>query len=146
MEKTVSGLQNTMENKANVKLLAVLESVSPVISLAPSLIRLNHSNTLDANTTGAKKVGATTSELRRMVVSPNFRRRGIAQKLIKRAIEHARERGVEHIYLTTLSYQAAAVKMYLKLNWEVKKHYKPTILFDKLWAYELLLDVNTCNL
>ncbi|KAF4614801.1 hypothetical protein D9613_003493 [Agrocybe pediades] len=101
---------------------------------------------MNANSPGATQIGSTTSELRRMVVSKDYRRRGIAQRLIKAVVEHAKERGVEQIYLTTSSYQDAAVKMYLKLGWAVKRHFNPTFLFEKVYIYELILDVNTCKL
>ncbi|KAF6758616.1 acyl-CoA N-acyltransferase [Ephemerocybe angulata] len=56
-------------------------------------------------------------ELRRMYVSDDFRRRGIAGKLINTLIAHARERGVGMIVLSTTTYQELARMMYQRLGW-----------------------------
>ncbi|KAF6758512.1 acyl-CoA N-acyltransferase [Ephemerocybe angulata] len=59
----------------------------------------------------------TQSELRRMSVSEDYRRRGIAMELINTLVLHARKRGLKKVVLSTTSYQGSARSLYKKLGW-----------------------------
>ncbi|GLB35633.1 putative FR47-like protein [Lyophyllum shimeji] len=61
--------------------------------------------------------GVLRGELRRMVVSPFYRRRGIAALLIKTLLAHGSKHGVPAIILTTTHFQEDAINMYEKLGW-----------------------------
>ncbi|KAF7353972.1 N-acetyltransferase domain-containing protein [Mycena venus] len=62
-----------------------------------------------------------TAEVRRMVVAPKYRRRGIAKRLVNILIEHAESvRGLDSIELGTNEFQPAARKLFEGLGWEFK--------------------------
>jgi ribosomal protein S18 acetylase RimI-like enzyme len=82
-----------------------------------------------------------TAELRRMAVSPNYRRQGIAVQLINAAVAHGRSQGIQSIYLTTSSYQPAAIKMYHKLGWELQSITEIPIRFEKIRVHKFQLDL-----
>ncbi|KAL0569751.1 hypothetical protein V5O48_012212 [Marasmius crinis-equi] len=73
----------------------------------------------------------TKAELRRMFVSPDFRGHGIAKKLMNALLDHAREQGLEEVYLQTTGLNDKAVIMYQKTGWElVKKHVWRRLLLE----------------
>ncbi|KAF8061790.1 acyl-CoA N-acyltransferase [Lyophyllum atratum] len=61
--------------------------------------------------------GVIRGELRRMNVSPHYRRQGIAGLLVRTLIAHARKHGVPAVVLTTTHFQETAITMYKKLGW-----------------------------
>ncbi|KAF9254528.1 acyl-CoA N-acyltransferase [Marasmius fiardii PR-910] len=61
----------------------------------------------------------TEGELRRMLVSPAFRGHGIAKKLMSALLEHARDRGLKQVFLSTTALNDKAVVMYMKTGWEL---------------------------
>ncbi|KAF4615011.1 hypothetical protein D9613_003496 [Agrocybe pediades] len=93
---------------------------------------------LDSNTHNSNE---TTSELRHLVVSRKFRRRGIAQQLVTAAVEHAKELGTKTLFLTTSSYQRAALGLYQKLGWTKQEIRRVSVLFDNIDIYALQLDL-----
>jgi len=83
----------------------------------------------------------TTAELRRVVVSPNHQRQGIAIQLVNAAVTHGKSQGIQSIFLTTSSYQPAAIKMYQKLGWEVQSITEIPIRFGKIRVHKFHLDL-----
>ncbi|KAJ6500949.1 acyl-CoA N-acyltransferase [Mycena sanguinolenta] len=63
-----------------------------------------------------------TAELRRIVVGPKYRRRGVAKRLVGAVIEHAESvRGLDSIDLGTSEFQPAAKRLFQGLGWEFQK-------------------------
>ena len=69
------------------------------------------------------KDGVLDGELRRMSVSPQHRRLGIARILLHTLINHARANKVRSISLGTTEYQLPAHRLYEKFGW-VEEHRK----------------------
>jgi len=67
---------------------------------------------------GLEPCGAGAVELRRMYVAPEFRRRGIARRLLARAESIALEMGYRRIDLSTSELQAAALALYRHAGYE----------------------------
>lgn len=63
------------------------------------------------------KEGTLQGELRRMIVSPEYRRRGISTSLVRTLVAHARKNGVPSIFLLTSQFNIAARQLYKKLGW-----------------------------
>jgi len=78
-----------------------------------------------------------------MVVSPDYRRRGVAQKLLQAAVQHAREHEIKQIRLTTSSQDEGILKLYTRLGYQLKTHHRPSGFLDTLHVFELVLDVET---
>jgi ribosomal protein S18 acetylase RimI-like enzyme len=58
--------------------------------------------------------------LRRLVVHPSFRMRGIATELVRKAIDRAKIEGVGFVDLHVLENNAPAIRLYEKLGFEVR--------------------------
>ncbi|PPQ93367.1 hypothetical protein CVT25_014043 [Psilocybe cyanescens] len=93
---------------------------------------------LDANTNKDE----TSAELRRLVISPKYRRRGIAQQLIRTVVQFAHEHEIQSIFLTTSSYQQPAINMYKKLGFDLKEIKEVSIQMQtfKIYAFNLNVD------
>ena len=66
------------------------------------------------------------SEIVRIAVIPEYRRRGIAEKLIKEVINYSKEAGYENIFLEVRSQNFQAKSLYIKLGFEecgIRKQY-----------------------
>ncbi|KAK1223571.1 hypothetical protein PQX77_013558 [Marasmius sp. AFHP31] len=63
----------------------------------------------------------TEAELKRMLVAPGFRGRGIAKKLMEALLDHAREHKLKEVYLQTTGLNDKAVIMYKKTGWYMAK-------------------------
>lgn len=85
----------------------------------------------------------TTSEVRRMVVSPTHRRLGIGAALLHTVIAHAREQGLSSVFLTTTCFQIPAMRMYEKLGFVVqwKKYPMKFIPTFSIWVVEMKFDL-----
>ncbi|KDR82122.1 hypothetical protein GALMADRAFT_240645 [Galerina marginata CBS 339.88] len=81
----------------------------------------------------------TSAELRRLVVSPKCRRRGIAGQLIKVSIAHARLHNIKSIYLTTSAYHTSAIDLYRKFGWVLQRQY---VLLRSIDVVEMNLDLS----
>jgi ribosomal protein S18 acetylase RimI-like enzyme len=69
----------------------------------------------------------TIAYIRRLVVHPDYRKKGIAVLLIKRAMAQARRAGARSIELHALEDDIPATKLYEKLGFEIKHkevHYR----------------------
>ncbi|KAF9555474.1 acyl-CoA N-acyltransferase [Agrocybe pediades] len=86
------------------------------------------------------------AELRRMIVSAKYRRRGIALQLIRALIQHARKNGVERIFLSTSSYQIEAMKMYDYYGWVPQGREDVSFLFQSIYMHSFSLQVEGWNL
>ena len=58
--------------------------------------------------------GADTCELRKMYFLPELRGRGFGEKMLRRCLDAARERGYRHCYLETLTVMEPAQRLYQK--------------------------------
>ena len=60
------------------------------------------------------KIDEKTCELKRLYVKPEYRRKGIAEKLLDRIIEEARETGYSYMVLDTMPALKEAIRLYEK--------------------------------
>ena len=60
------------------------------------------------------KIDEKTCELKRLYVKPEYRRQGIAEKLLDRIIEEARETGYSYMVLDTMPALKEAIRLYEK--------------------------------
>lgn len=60
-----------------------------------------------------------TGELRRMLVSPYHRRRGIGAKLSEALLAHAKEHKLSSLVLTTTAFQPDARRLYERGGWKL---------------------------
>lgn len=60
------------------------------------------------------KIDEKTCELKRLYVKPGYRRQGIAEKLLDRIIEEARETGYSYMVLDTMPALKEAIRLYEK--------------------------------
>ncbi|KAI8583467.1 hypothetical protein K450DRAFT_223842 [Umbelopsis ramanniana AG] len=81
-----------------------------------------------------------TGELRRMIVSPTHRRRGVAEFLIQALIKHAKKNDLQVIELGTSDVQYGAKKLYQKLGWKEHHRVFDEIYFIDVIKYELNLE------
>ncbi|KAH9483480.1 putative N-acetyltransferase camello [Psilocybe cubensis] len=88
----------------------------------------------------------TSAELRRLVISPRYRHKGIGRKLIQTVVHFAREHQIETIYLTTSSYQQPAINLYKKLGFHLEGKREMTIQMQKWKIYAFRLNVNGYSL
>ncbi|ORX91253.1 acyl-CoA N-acyltransferase [Basidiobolus meristosporus CBS 931.73] len=68
--------------------------------------------------------GSKTWELRRMIVSSQHRRMGIAQLLIQTLLDWAKERGATNVHLMTSEMQHGAMKLYERFGWKEESRVK----------------------
>jgi ribosomal protein S18 acetylase RimI-like enzyme len=78
-----------------------------------------------------------------MVVSDTHRRLGIGAALLHTLIAHAREQGLSSVFLTTMSFQIPAMRMYEKVGFVVqwKKYPMKFIPTFSMWVVEMKLDL-----
>jgi len=72
---------------------------------------------------------STAAELRRMVVSPSYQRRGVGSILLANLITHAREGGLSTIVLSTSMFQKAAMQMYEHFGFIEERKVQVTVKF-----------------
>ncbi|PPQ73576.1 hypothetical protein CVT24_007462 [Panaeolus cyanescens] len=87
------------------------------------------------------KPGPYIGELRRVVVSPRARRKGVAKKLLKVLVEYARSQGVKSIVLSTSQYQQPAIRLYKNLGWKDAYTLRKRFLLIVVLIRGLSLDV-----
>lgn len=71
-----------------------------------------------AGTVGLRKLDGRTFEFTKMAVDPNFRRKGIAEKLCYASFEKAKQIGADRVILYSNTKNAAAIKLYEKIGFE----------------------------
>jgi D-alanyl-D-alanine dipeptidase len=79
----------------------------------------------------------TEGELRRMVISHNYRRRGLGFKLINHLLNYTKAINLKRIYLKTPTMNTPGVKMYKKANFKIESEENVIISSD----YTLILSV-----
>ncbi|KAF9460860.1 acyl-CoA N-acyltransferase [Collybia nuda] len=60
-------------------------------------------------------------EVRRMIVSPSHRRRGVGKELMDVVDKHAKANGIIALELTTSDFNVGALKMYKNNGWRLKR-------------------------
>jgi len=70
---------------------------------------------------GLEQTKTSIFELRRMYVDPDFRRMGIAKKLLQYAEDLVRKRGARQIILSTSELQQAALSLYRNADYHAMK-------------------------
>ena len=83
--------------------------------------------------------------LRRMAVLPEFRRLGVAKKLLNELLNHAREIGYEHIVLLTTSAQEAALKFYPKHGFQLVSKRLANVALRGFYHYVYCYDLERLN-
>lgn len=61
---------------------------------------------------GVRKIDATTAELKRMFVDPNYRGLQLGQQILQQALDAATQLGYKYIRLDTVPHMQAAIKLY----------------------------------
>ncbi|KAF9032958.1 acyl-CoA N-acyltransferase [Panaeolus papilionaceus] len=92
---------------------------------------------LDIGTTPDPTVG----ELRRMVVSPQCQRQGVAHKLLTALVGHAKAHDIKEVFLATSAWQLEAVMMYKRRGWRETSVWRNRWLLSYTKMYDLRLDV-----
>ncbi|KAJ7601052.1 acyl-CoA N-acyltransferase [Mycena floridula] len=94
----------------------------------------------------------TTAEVRRLFVSPHYRRHGIAASLLGALKAHAQKykktenpelAHPQSLYLNTSHYNAAAVQMYKRTGWKIVRKRKITALWGLIQAniFDFSMDI-----
>jgi carbonic anhydrase len=83
-----------------------------------------------------RRLSADSAELKRMYIPPAFRKQGIAESLLERAINFAREKNYISIKLDTLDNMVPAISLYRKFGFrETEAYYNNpnanTVYFEK---------------
>jgi len=61
---------------------------------------------------GVRRIDATTAELKRMFVDPNYRGLQLGQQILQKALDAATQLGYKYIRLDTVPHMHAAIKLY----------------------------------
>ncbi len=69
--------------------------------------------------------GGSEVEIKRMYVSPQFRRQGLARRVLEELEQAARELGYSRAVLETGVRQAAAIALYQSVGYELTDNYGP---------------------
>ncbi|KAF9555473.1 hypothetical protein CPC08DRAFT_712013 [Agrocybe pediades] len=77
-------------------------------------------------------------ELRRMMVSPLCRRRGVGGQLLRIALSYGKEHGIKSFSLDTSSYQNSAIELYQKHGFVMQRKWE---LRKGIWVANLRLDL-----
>ncbi|TEB28396.1 acyl-CoA N-acyltransferase [Coprinellus micaceus] len=84
--------------------------------------------------------GSGWSELQRVSVSEDYRRRGVATLLINAACSHARAKGLRKVKLHSTTYQANAQVLYRRLGFvHVGRVKMPPVWVKGIWNHEMEL-------
>jgi len=86
---------------------------------------------------GAKRKGtpkAKQAKILGLAVLPEFRGRGIAKKLIAKAVSRANARGCREVFLLVREDNAAAQRLYAAIGFELRG-----ALAEKMWGQRILL-------
>jgi len=74
---------------------------------------------------GIKPLSADTAELKRMFVKPDYRRQGLARRVVLELEAAACEKGFSRMTLETGADMAAAIALYQSLGYSFTKNYGP---------------------
>ena len=85
-----------------------------------------------------RPIDDVTCEMKRLFVRPEARGRGLARRLVTRALQDARERGYEEIRLDTLPMMGDAQALYLALGFaDIPPYYETPIAGTRFMAKRL---------
>ena len=98
--------------------IAVLQNPEEYILKDGGAILMALYNGEVAGTVALRKLGEATFEFTKMAVDPDFRRKGIAERLCYASFDKARELGANNVILYSNTLQAAAIKLYEKLGFQ----------------------------
>jgi len=70
-----------------------------------------------------RPIDATTAEMKRLYVRPEFRAHRLGRQLVQALLEQARQRGYQRMCLDTLPSMTAAIRLYTELG------FKPTCAY-----------------
>jgi len=98
--------------------IAVLQNPEEYILKNGGAILMALYNGEVAGTVALRKLDEASFEFTKMAVDPNFRRKGIAERLCYASFDKARELGATHVILYSNTLQAAAIKLYEKLGFQ----------------------------
>lgn len=87
----------------------------------------------------------TVGRLRRMAVLPEFRRLGVAQKLLNELLRYAKEIGYKQIVLLTTSAQEAALKFYPKHGFQLVSKRLANAALRGFYHYDYCYDLERLN-
>lgn len=98
---------------------------------------------------GLEQYGEQDIELRRMYVSPNARRQGIAQLMLQFAEETCKNEGANHLHLSTSELQPAALSLYKRSGFELVREETATDASNKtigggIRRYHFLKSLSIC--
>jgi ribosomal protein S18 acetylase RimI-like enzyme len=88
---------------------------SAILAGGGAILFARRDNTI-AGTVALRSIDERTVEVTKMAVDPAFRRQGIAEQLIKQAIEKARELGAKNIVLFSHTSLEPALTLYRKVG------------------------------
>lgn len=97
------------QKKSHMWVAELNEKIIGMVALVP----------LDDHEDSFEKRRETVGRLRRMAVLPEFRRLGVARKLLDELLNHAREIGYKQVVLLTTSAQQAALNFYPKHGFQL---------------------------
>jgi N-acetylglutamate synthase-like GNAT family acetyltransferase len=80
-----------------------------------------------------------TGEIKRVYVTPMYRRKGIAQKLFEELERTARQNGYTRLILETGNLLDASVHLYLKLGFHVIDNYEPYVNMPESVCFEKVI-------
>ena len=81
-------------------------------------------------------------DINSVFVFPNFRKKGLGEKLIQEVIAEAKSKKIDKIFLEVRESNASAISLYEKLGWSVvgvRKKYYPCGESAKIMLKEILL-------
>jgi len=91
------------------------------------------------------KPPGSIGRLRRMAVLPEFRRLGVAKKLLKELLDYARQVGYEQVVLLTTSAQEAALKFYPKHGFQLVYRKLPNRALRGFYHFMYSYDLEKLN-
>ena len=99
------------------------------LSSAVEDVLLVYQNNVPAACAGLKRYSDTDAEVKRVWVEPAYRRHHIAEEMMARIEDKARERGFRRTVLQTRPIMTDAVALYRKLGYSLIDNYPP---YDRL--------------
>jgi GNAT superfamily N-acetyltransferase len=140
MDDQIRIVKSTSENKDFIALVASLDQSlwesypelkidywgNNIMELNPNVVVV-YLNDLAVACACFKKYDINTIEIKRMFVSAELRRKGLAQKMLSELEYRAKELGFSFSILETLYKQKAAIAMYHKVGYAVTENYAPYV-------------------
>lgn len=116
----------------------VAELNGNIIGMVALVPEYNHENSFG-------KPREAVGRLRRMAVLPEFRRLGVAKKLLNELLNYAREIGYKEVVLLTTSAQEAALRFYPKHGFQLVSKRLANIALRGFYHYVYCYDLERLN-